>query len=300
MKRSASTASVHACAGPACSSVRPRRRAGPAAPPVEPAPALPTVLAVALVACGLAISLHEATHAATCVLTGGQLRELSALHASCTSAAAAQARAVSASASLLNLALGGALLLLPARAGGRGASALFLWLWAAMNALNGAGYWLFSGVAGVGDWAQVIAGLRPAWAWRLGMVLLGAAAYGAVVRLALVRLGALLGGPALAPAERVERGRRLGRLAYAASAGLVAFAGLFHPSGFVSAPVLAGLAAVLGGFSPLLWMMEWFGSPRFPKPDAPALALPRHPGWLAAGMTTALLYGVVLGRALRF
>ena len=39
------------------------------------------------------------------------------------------------------------------------------------------GYFVFSGIAGFGDWAEFIKGLGPQWAWRIGMTVFGATAY---------------------------------------------------------------------------------------------------------------------------
>lgn len=66
---------------------------------------------------------------------------------------------------LVNLALGAAAFL--SLASGRGATSLryFLWLVGTLNLLQGAGYWLFSGIGRVGDWARVIEGWPPVRCW---------------------------------------------------------------------------------------------------------------------------------------
>jgi hypothetical protein len=43
----------------------------------------------------------------------------------------------------------------------------FLWLFTTLNFLSGAGYSLFSGVGGIGDWADVARGAMPLFVWRL-------------------------------------------------------------------------------------------------------------------------------------
>ena len=40
--------------------------------------------------------------------------------------------------------------------------------------MDGAGYFLFSGILGLGDWQELIAGLTHYIALRIGMFLLGA------------------------------------------------------------------------------------------------------------------------------
>ena len=39
------------------------------------------------------------------------------------------------------------------------------------------GYFLFSGVGNIGDWAAVVTGWQPAWAWRVGLAALGIVTY---------------------------------------------------------------------------------------------------------------------------
>jgi hypothetical protein len=41
------------------------------------------------------------------------------------------------------------------------------------NLFEAGGYFLFSGIGNIGDWAAVVAGWRPAWAWRVALVALG-------------------------------------------------------------------------------------------------------------------------------
>jgi hypothetical protein len=41
-----------------------------------------------------------------------------------------------------------------------------------------AGYPLFSGVIGVGDWVNVIEGWQPVWVWRLLLAVIGFILYG--------------------------------------------------------------------------------------------------------------------------
>jgi hypothetical protein len=44
------------------------------------------------------------------------------------------------------------------------------------NLFTGTGYFFFSGVTNFGDWARVIQGLQPHWAWQVGLVVVGVAA----------------------------------------------------------------------------------------------------------------------------
>ena len=78
----------------------------------------------------------------------------------------------------------------------------FAWLFGTVNLLHAAGYLLFSGVGNIGDWAEIVRGLQPAWAWRTSMAVLGGTTYWFSVRYALVTMGPFIGG------ERPERYRQ--------------------------------------------------------------------------------------------
>jgi hypothetical protein len=53
----------------------------------------------------------------------------------------------------------------------------FFWLLMTFNLLSVGGYVLFSGIGNIGDWAGVVAGWQPTWAWRVGLATLGIVAY---------------------------------------------------------------------------------------------------------------------------
>ena len=49
----------------------------------------------------------------------------------------------------------------------------FLWLFATINLMAATGYFLYSGVADIGDWSVVIRGWSPVWFWRVTLALIG-------------------------------------------------------------------------------------------------------------------------------
>ena len=53
----------------------------------------------------------------------------------------------------------------------------FLWLFTTLNLLSGAGYFLFSGAVGIGDWADVVRDTMPPVVWRPTMSVFGGALY---------------------------------------------------------------------------------------------------------------------------
>jgi hypothetical protein len=115
------------------------------------------------------------------------------------------------------------------------------------------------------------------------------------VWLALQVFGKMIGGNA---DEQIRRASKLGLLAYATAAVVVLVAGLFLPYGLLSLPATAGLFAVLGGLSPLIWMMQWFQAKSFVKLAKEPLEIHRKWGWLAAAAVVVFVYAVVLGRTL--
>ena len=64
----------------------------------------------------------------------------------------------------------------------------FLWLLMTINLLQAAGYFLFSGLGNIGDWAYVIHDLAPTWLWRVGLSILGVVSYPLLVWFALLEL----------------------------------------------------------------------------------------------------------------
>lgn len=258
-----------------------------------------TTLAIAAVSIALVQILHEGTHAVTCIAVGADLLEISALHVSCESSTAWQSKVVSASASIINLIVG-LLVFVRLRKAQRlsSESAFFLWLFMLMNWLLAAGYWMFSGIGNVGDWANVIAGWSPHWAWRLVMAVVGSALYLTLVWKSLRVLGRIIGGEDRD--EQIRRAVRLGLYSYVAVVLVILVAGVFNSYGITGLPAVAALMLALGGMSPLLWMMQWFRSDSFLKVPGAPLAIRRRGSWIVAGLMAVILYGVVLGPTIYF
>src|ERR1700733_14334531 len=101
-------------------------------------------------------------------------------------------RWVAAGGTLVNLFVGATSLWASRVAGGHANLRYFLWILAALNLLPGAGYFLYSGIFGFGDWQEVIRGLPYHAALRIGMTAGGAALYVLVVRLLAVAIAPFL------------------------------------------------------------------------------------------------------------
>src|SRR5215469_6982916 len=138
-----------------------------------------TIIAVAILCALLGSLLHEGLgHGLTAALRGDTVTQLTSNHLD----SVRPDRLVDAGGTLVNLAAG-FLFLFAARAAGRRSNLrYFLWFMAALNLLHGAGYFLFSGVLGLGDWAQVIAGFPHQAALRVVMAVSGALGYVAFLR----------------------------------------------------------------------------------------------------------------------
>jgi len=260
----------------------------------------PTLVAIAVVAFALANVVHEGVgHGGACLLAGGRALSLSAVHfdSDLEGLAPTARKWVAAGGTLANLALGllaGAALL--AARGAPGPGRFFLWLSMTANLLQAAGYWLFSGVGNIGDWAAVVGGWTPHWAFRLGLAALGGAAYWAVVLLSLHELSPLLG----TGSGRLQRAVSLTVIPYLAGGILYVAAGLLNPVG-ARLVLISAAAASFGGTSGMAWMAQLLRNERrFPPLDGPTLLIPRSVPWLVAGVAVTLLFVLVLGPGIRF
>ena len=260
-----------------------------------------TVVAIALLAYVIGDVLHEAVgHGGACLLVGGRPLVLSTVHLECDSHAAGAwgERFIAAGGTLVNLCAGALVALVVRRraASSSGAVAWFLWLLMAVNLLSGTGYFLFSGIGGIGDWAAFVRGLGPAWVTRLGLTLLGGGTYWLVVLRAVRALDPFLSGEG---DERVRSATRMTLPAYLAGGILSCIAGLFNPVGMVLVAISAA-AASFGGTSGLAWMPQLLHGPRAAAPGGTLLLVSRSWGWIVLGVVAAAVFVLVLGPGVRF
>jgi hypothetical protein len=260
----------------------------------------PTLTAIAVVAFALANLVHEALgHGGACLLAGGRPLALSAIHFEAVpgSLGAIGEKWLAAGGTIANVVVG--MLALVALRSARRAPTMgryFLWLLMTVNLLQAAGYWLFSGIGGIGDWAQVIAGLEPRWAFRLGLAALGGTAYWGVVVLSLRELAPFLGRGA----GQWRRAHPLTVIPYLAGGILYVAAGILNPVGWLLV-LISAAAASFGGAAALAWMAQLLrNETRFPPHEGEAPPFPRSVPWLAAGLVVALPFVFVLGPGIRF
>jgi len=166
---------------------------------------------------------------------------------------------------------------------------LFLALSASTNLLNGTGYLFFSALLNFGDWAVVIGGATPAWAWRTVMGLVGAISYGLVIR-----------GGSRSPARLIrlrlisrDEPRRVLIPAYIAGGLLFVLAAAMNPIG----PQLILTSGVSSGFGAMagLAYLPFSVEARTDDLSLEAQPLPFSIGWCVAGAVIALLFVGVAG-----
>ncbi len=239
---------------------------------------------MAVLASAAATLLHEGVgHGLTAWLRGDIPTELTSNHLS----AMRPDRWVDAAGTLVNL-FAGTLSLLASRAEGHRANPrYFYWILAALNLLPGAGYFVFSGIFGFGDWQEVIRGLPHQLALRTVMTLLGAALYVYVVRLLAISVRPFC--PDRATYNPV------GRLPYYAACLFSCAAGVFDPLGW-KLFLVSTIPAAFGGSSGLMWADSLLPS----KPADHTLLVRRQPAWWIAAAVLGIAYIVVLGRGIRF
>ena len=257
-----------------------------------------TIVAIALLAYVIGDVLHEAVgHGGTCLVVGGRPLVLSTVHFECDYHGVWGERFIAAGGTIVNL-CAGALAFLACRraASASGAVGWFVWLLMAVNLLSGTGYFLFSGVGGIGDWADFVRGLGPVWVTRLGLTVLGGVTYWLVVLRALRALDPFLSGDGK---ERVRSATRMTVPAYLAGGILSCIAGLLNPVGMILVAISAA-AASFGGTSGLAWMPQLLHGERAAVASGKQLLVQRSWGWIVGGAVAAAVFVLVLGPGVRF
>jgi hypothetical protein len=253
-----------------------------------------TIAAIAIAAMVIADFIHEGLgHGGMCVATGGQPLVLSTVHFECS----ADTRLVAAGGTLANL-IFGALFWGAARAVKQAAPwRYFFWLLMTFNLLDAGGYFLFSGIGNFGDWAAVVAGWQPPWAWRVGLVALGAVTYFLLfVPLCLRELRPFLGKDV---EIRVRRAKQLTLMPYLTAGVLSCAAGALNPVGPILILVSAA-AASFGGHSGLAWMWTLLYGPRIPSSALQMPEIERNRGWMIAAVVLAIMFIAGLGPGVKF
>ena len=243
-----------------------------------------TIISMAVIASATGTMLHEGLgHGVTAWLRGDMVTELTSNHLSTLR----PDRWVDAGGTLVNLIAGCGFLLASRKAGERANIRYFFWILAAFNLLSGAGYFLFSGIAGFGDWYEVIRGIPHQVALRTGMTVFGFVLYVLMVRLLAVSVRPFVPDR---PTYNVA-----GRLPYYAAGIFSCVAGMLDPLG-LKLLFVSTIPAAFGGSSGLLWASELM--PRA-TPER-ELTVHRAPLWWVAAGVVGTCYIVFLGRGVQF
>ncbi len=259
-----------------------------------------TVAGIAGVAYVLTTLAHEGGgHGGMCLAVGGHPIAWGAYYFDCDSHGLPEwtRRAVAAAGSTVNLILCGLFALLLSadlkREGKHGAWTVFLWLMYAINGYTWAGYFFFSGIAGIGDWGTGPEGVLYGLSWALvARVVMAAGGIGIYVWLARQGanfLGRITGGDHFGAAQTIS---------YAAyiTGGIAAISiGFLNPLGWIIV-LESSVASSLGGTSGLFWGI------RMMKRDLKGVDfdLPFNLIWLVLGAIAIGVYAVVFGPSLKF
>jgi hypothetical protein len=257
-----------------------------------------TIVSMAIISTGLAVLLHEGVgHGVVAWMRGAVPTQLTSNHLSTLR----QDRWVDAGGTLVNLAAGAVALLVAQAAGLRAKSpqrqrlvagdpanrCYFCWLFAAHNLFPGAGYFMFSGITGFGDWQEVIRGLPHQAAWRIGMTIFGLALYVLVARLLAVTIRPFC-------AQR-SMYNTVGRLPYLAACFFMCAAGAFDPLG-LNLFLVSTVPGSFGGSSGMLWLDSMM--PR--EEPAQSLFVRRQPAWWICAGAFAIAFIATVGRGINF
>lgn len=261
--------------------------AGVDAAPIPAPHSVATIVSMAVVASAITSLLHEGLgHGVTAWLRGDIVTQLTSNHLSDLRAD----RLVDAAGTIVNLAAGSLFLFVSHRARGPN-TRYFFWLIAAYNLLLGAGYFLFSGALGLGDWAAFIAGFPHQAAIRTAM-----AVFGVVLYVWFVRLIGAAARPFIANPRDYNT---VARYPYYAACLFWCLAGAFDPLG-IKLMFLSTLPASFGGMSGLMW------ADRAAMRAAPAASLShplvvrRSPAWWIAALVLGIAFLATVARGINF
>ena len=255
-----------------------------------------TVGAISIFAYMLANILHEGLgHGGACLAVGAKPLVLSSVHFECS----VDSRLVDAAGTLVNL-LAGAVFFALGRQTSRAYPRwkYFFWISMTVNLYTGTGYFLFSGIGGIGDWGAFIQGLGPQWLWRIGLTIFGAVTYLLAARLSLLEVRPLIGSHR---EQRYRLGVRLSAIPYFSGGILMCIAGALNPKGMILIFISAA-ASTFGGTSGLMWTTDWLNRGTVIPYGPPAEPAPIRRSWalIAAAAAAALAFVVILGPSVHF
>lgn len=259
----------------------------------KPRVALMSVAALTLLVSPIETMMHElAGHAAACLALNGRATELGAYYIECLAPDDTARRLVSMAGTGVDFVLFGILLLAWRFAQGD-LLRLALWYGFVVKGMTAFGYWMFSGVSGIGDWGPEgdggIAPLPNPLLIRGVMFVAGLAGYIGIILLGRRTLHAMIGGGPDAFAVQ----RRIAIGFYAVNGMLAVIVGLLNPYGFFI--TLASAAASTFGGAAGMFNIAFNRNQPPPKPFHVGSSIPL----LVAGVVVAGAFAAVLGPTIR-
>ena len=252
-----------------------------------------TLIGLVLLLAPLLTMAHELLgHAVACVATGHRPSELGAYYVECPGTGPTARRLVAMAGTAVDVLTAG-LAYLAWRVVRAPLPRLALWIVFTVKAMVAGGYWMFSGVLGLGDWSPVgdggLAPLAHPWLWRLALTAVGLLTYLGTIRLANRCIDRMLGGGDQARIVRI----RIAMTTYLVAGFGALLVSLVNPHGLVIT-LISAIASTFGGTAGL------FNVAYRPTPDRPpeALTIGRHPALLVAGVLVMAAFAAVLGPTL--
>jgi hypothetical protein len=258
-----------------------------------------TIMAIGIVSFILKNVLHEAVgHGGVCLLVGGTPLALSTAHFDFGYASVSESgiRWVAAGGTIINFIAAFIFWLMFRNLSPKSLSLkYFFWLAMSGNYFVAAGYPLFSGVLGVGDWMDVIQGWQPVWAWRILLTLSGLILYLWGVWFTLREMKTLIGSD---PNERLIRAFKLTLFPYLAGATISSIGAFFNPIGvFV---MFTSAAASFGGSSAFAWMSQMLKTKWFPQRSENFVNIERNWVWIILAIALAIIHIFIFGPSIQF
>jgi hypothetical protein len=242
-----------------------------------------TIIAVAIVAYAVMDVVHEAGHALASRWLGVRILSISTVALQ----TARHSRLLATAGTLADVIAGAWALLIAASRRRFDSTTYFLWLFGFVSLMN-VGYLVFSAVTNTGDWAAVIAGLEPRWAWRLAIGAVGIAAYWLAIRLAVTVMRMLIDRAGTSSSDASQ----LTYLPYLAGGALMIIASIFNPLG----PwliLMSGAGASLGLTWGLLLVRPMLRNARGASESS--TTLPLEPAWILLAVVVGVGFVAILG-----
>ena len=255
-----------------------------------------TLIAISAFSLIFAILLHEhGGHALACAMQGGKLLELGAFYIDCQyeSVTSLGYRFVAFAGPFASFLAGVVGMFFFDRVNKNSQMKFFLWHFATVNLMIAAGYFMFSGIIGIGDFGLdqygVFYQVQPEWLARVGLTVIGMAAYFGVVLFSMRKMDTFIGG---AGQERVNRAQTLSLIAWIMGGVAAILIGFLNPHGIIIV-LISSVASCVGGTSGLAWMMQMLNR----KKDTGEAQFILERSWAWIGVSAAFLvsYAVVFG-----